>query len=117
MDPSVPEDGHRLWVEPIDLTRDLRQWCKVDYFLVSLAPPRELWDWFEQHPDGYEYFRGKYHELLEGKAPKKLAMQLAKVATQNNLTLLHQSSDPERNTAAALYEFISELQAYCEPDL
>ena len=23
-------DGQRLWVEPIGLTKDLREWCQVD---------------------------------------------------------------------------------------
>ena len=64
MDKVEPEDGNRIWVEPIGLTCDLKKWCHVNHTLCHVAPPRELWDWFMEHPDGYTYFRGRYHEWL-----------------------------------------------------
>ncbi len=36
---------------------------------------------------------------------------------RENIALLHQSDDPAHNSATALYEFLSELEAYCEPEL
>ena len=57
LDDVEPDDGQRIWVEPIALTRDLREWCKVSHVLPHLGPPRELSKWFDEHPDGYEYFR------------------------------------------------------------
>jgi hypothetical protein len=32
---------------------------------------------------------------------------------RENVTLLHQGDDCEHNTATALHEFLSELEAYC----
>ena len=116
MDPTDPEDGQRLWIEPVNLTLDLRQWCKVDRILNNLAPKRGLWDWFGRHPDGYEYFRGMYHQSLDRGRTKNLALDLARTALQENITLLHQSNDPEHNSATALYEYLAELQAYCPPE-
>lgn len=116
MDRVEPEDGQRLWIEPIDLTRDLREWCRVDYRMASLSPERRLWNWFQRHADGYEYFRGMYHVTLSRGMTRELAKELAWAATETNFTLLHQSDDPAHNSATALYEYLSELQAYCPPE-
>jgi hypothetical protein len=52
------DDGPRLWVESIGLTRDLREWRRVHHVLCHLGPPRNLWEWFAAHPDEYETFSG-----------------------------------------------------------
>jgi uncharacterized protein YeaO (DUF488 family) len=116
MDPVEKDDGQRLWVEPIGLCKDMCKWCKVDTVLSELGPPMQVWDWFEEHQDGYEYFRGVYHEALS-KSPHKPAMQMmAAAASRQNFTLLHSGDDDCRNTATALHEFLSELSAYCPPE-
>jgi uncharacterized protein YeaO (DUF488 family) len=81
-----------------------------------LGPPIALWRWFQDHPDGYEYFRGKYHEFLSRTQRRKALMHLAAAAMNEDFTLLHQGDDPEHNSATALYEFLTELQAYCQPE-
>jgi uncharacterized protein YeaO (DUF488 family) len=112
MDPHENDDGERLWVEPMGLTKDLREWCKVDHVLPHLGPPQELWDWFEDHPDGYEFFRGKYHEHLDKGPYRRALIQLAKAGLSEDFTLLHQGEDEGHNTATALYEYLSELSAH-----
>jgi uncharacterized protein YeaO (DUF488 family) len=116
MDAAEASDGQRIWTESFGLTKDLREWCKVDHVLPHLGPPMKLWDWFEEHPDGYEYFRGCYHECLS-KGPYRTALQqLACAAMKEDITLVHQGEDPQHNTATALHEFLSELEAYCPRD-
>ena len=111
-----PADGLRIWVEPIGLTRDLAEWCQVHNLLSHVAPPAALWHWFQNHPDGYEFFRGRYHQWL-AKSPYMPALQeLACAARRQNITLLHQEDDGEHNTASALQEFLGELEAYCPRD-
>jgi uncharacterized protein YeaO (DUF488 family) len=109
-------DGERMWVEPIGLTRDLTEWCSVTHTLTSLGPPMTLWRWFQDHPEGYDYFRGKYHEHLGQGRRRKVLMHLAAAALQEDFTLLHQGDDPNQNSATALYEYLTELQAYCKPE-
>lgn len=111
-----PDDNERLWVEPLGLTRDLRKWCGVTGVLPQLGPPRDVWDWFEQNPDGYEFFRAVYHEHLTHCPYRRALRQLACLSEQVNITLLHQGGDPDRNTAAALHEFLNELRVYGPPD-
>lgn len=110
------DDGHRLWVEPIGLTTDLREWCKVDALLEPFAPARKLWFWFDEHPDGYDYFRAGYHEQLAKKAIRKELLKLVSASRNETFTLLHQGSNPSENTAAALHEFLLELDAYVPPE-
>ncbi len=111
------DDGARLWVEPCGLTTDLREWCEVDHILCHLGPLPKLAEWLDDHPEGYEEFRAAYHDGLAKSSFLPLLQQLACAASRENFTLLHLSEDPCRNIGVALHEFISELQAYCPPDM
>ena len=115
MDAVESDDGQRLWVEAEGLTRDLREWCRVDHVLSHLGPASQLSNWFEEHPDGYDYFRAHYHEAL-AKSPYKVALQhLARASQQENYTLLHTGEDANHNAASALHEFLAELGAWSKP--
>ncbi len=117
LDTIEPDDGQRIWVEPIGLTLDLREWCRIDHMLNHLGPVPRLWQWFEHHPQGYDYFRARYHEALAESPYRTAMMELVTAARRNNFTLIHQSEDAEHNTATALHEFLSELEAYAPPEL
>ncbi len=112
LDSVEKDDGQRLWVEPIGLTKDLQEWCNVDHVLTHLGPPKKIWKWFEEHPSGYEYFRGKYHEALQHSAQMPALQALAQAGTKENFTLVHQGDSENENSAMALYEFLTNLQAY-----
>src|SRR2546423_15432201 len=71
------DDGQRIWIEPIGCAKDLREWCSIPHVLSHLGPPVQLWAWFVQHPDGYHYFRGKYHEWL---AKREFRVALGKLS-------------------------------------
>jgi uncharacterized protein YeaO (DUF488 family) len=113
MDAVENDDGARLWVEPIGLTKDFRAWCEVDHVVSHLGPPMGLWQWFAEHPDGYGYFRATYHDYLTRSRLRPALMELAHAAQKENFTLIHQGDDEEHNTAIALLEFLSELGSYC----
>jgi uncharacterized protein YeaO (DUF488 family) len=116
MDTPENDDGKRIWVEPIGLTADLRDWCRVEHILCHVAPPRQLWEWFAEHPQAYDFFRAQYHEWLNKSPYKPALQQLAHAAMRENITLLHQCENAKENSAVALYEFLSELEAYCPPE-
>ena len=109
-------DGQRLWVEPIGLTKDLREWCHVDHVLPHLGPPMGAWKVLEEHPDAYDFFRAKYHEHLKKSQYRAALQSLALASRQETFTLVHQSDDAEHNSAMALYEFLSELESYIKPE-
>lgn len=109
-------DGQRLWVEPIGLTKDLREWCRVDHVLPHLGPPMKAWKVLEDHPDAYDFFRAQYHEQLK-KSPYRAALQsLALASRAETFTLIHCSDNAEHNSAMALYEYLSDLEAYIKPE-
>lgn len=117
MDSVEPDDGQRIWVEPIGLTQDMREWCSVNEVLPQVGPPIALWRLLESKPeDAWEYFRGRYHEHLAAGKLKPALQALAQAGLRENFTLLHQGLDPDHNTAAALREFIVELEAYLKPE-
>ena len=112
MEAVEPDDGQRLWIEPGGLTKDLMEWCGVTHVASHLGPPRMLTQWFEEHPDGYEFFRGCFHQQLQQSGYRDSLQALACFARRENITLLHQGDFPDRNSATALYEFLSELESY-----
>lgn len=112
LDAVEADDGRRIWVEPVGLTRDIREWQRVTHVLSDVAPPAGLCQWFEQHADGYDYFRGRYHDWLAASCYVPALHQLARAAQRENVTLLHQGTDPNHNSATALHEFLSELEAH-----
>jgi uncharacterized protein YeaO (DUF488 family) len=116
LDDVETEDGERIWVEPIGLTLDLREWCQIDHILMHLGPPKELWNWYEEHPEGYDYFRAKYHESLAASPYRQALIELVAAARHETFTLIHQNEDPQHNSATAFHEFLSELEAYVPPE-
>ena len=90
LDAVEMEDGERIWVEAIGLTLDLREWCSIDHILMHLGPPKELWRWFEEHPEGYDYFRSKYHESLAASPYRQALIELVAAARHETFTLIHQ---------------------------
>lgn len=116
MDALETDDGQRIWVEPFGLCLDLKEWCRIDHVLPHLGPSRKIWDTFEKHPDAWEYFRGEYHEQLRRSPYRAAMMSLARASKNENFTLIHSADDCNQNSAAALHEFLSDLEAMCPPE-
>jgi uncharacterized protein YeaO (DUF488 family) len=116
METAEESDGQRLWVEPHGLCHDLRQWCQVDHVLPHLGPPVKCWNILQQHPEAYDFFRAQYHEKLRKSQYRAALQSLACVSRRETFTLIHASEDDEHNSAIALYEYLSELEAYCNPE-
>ena len=116
LDEVEEDDGQRIWVEPLGLTRDLREWCAVEHVLPHLGPSVKIWNVLDEHPDSWEFFRAQYHQQLRN-SPYRVALQsLAVASRRENFTLVHASEDGEHNSASALYQYLTDLEAYCPPD-
>lgn len=113
LDRIETDDGPRLWVESIGLTKDLQEWQSVDHVLAHLGPPPEILTLFEAHPDDYTDFRGRYHEWLSNSPYRPVLQRLACESLKANCTLLHASDDPAHNCATALRDFIAQFVSYC----
>jgi uncharacterized protein YeaO (DUF488 family) len=112
MDPVSAAEGPRVWVEPVGLTRDLREWCRVEVLATELAPPAMLWEWYDASPGArrYELFRAAYRTWLLSRVHPDNLLALAGLTTKGRpITLLHQCADGSRNTASALRDVIEEV--------
>ena len=109
MDRALPTDGIRLWVEPVGVTRDLREWCNIHAVLSELGPPPALAAWLDRHPAGYELFVERYRQHLSHPRPLAAVRRIAELSGRAAVTLLHQSDDPTQNSATALAEIINNL--------
>ena len=115
LDTIEPEDGQRIWVEPIGLTHELKDWCQVSSILSHLGPPRAIWDWFSEHPDGYDFSRIRYHALgtdLTGSRFSSLPATPSGRTTRCSTRAMIPSTRPR----SAAIEFLAELEAYCPHD-
>jgi len=84
--------------------------------LPHLGPTMKIWHVLDEHPDAYEFFRNEYHQQLRS-SPYRVALQsLAVASRKENFTLIHAAEDAEHNAAMALYEYLTDLEAYCPPD-
>lgn len=111
MEPVGVDDGARLWVEPVGLTREFQEWCQVDALLTQLGPPPLLWNWHQQHadPKGHEIFSGAYRAYLAAIPHQSVLRELARVGSRSTFTLLYQGPDSEHNTAKVLQELLEQL--------
>jgi uncharacterized protein YeaO (DUF488 family) len=111
MDSVSPGEGPRLWVEPLGLTLDLLEWCRIDLLMRDFAPNRILWEWYYERPGTgrYQVFSQAYRKwLLEG--PCRASLQaLAQLARNGDITLLHQCTDSTRNSGTVLRDAMEEL--------
>ena len=66
--------------------------------------------------DAYDYFRAQYHTQLRTSKYRAALLALAAASRRETFTLLHHSDDAEHNSAMALYEYLSELEAHAKPE-
>jgi uncharacterized protein YeaO (DUF488 family) len=110
-DEPAPEDGERIWIEPIGLTRDLIEWCQIAHVMTNLAPSKETAAWFQEHPAGFDFFEAEYLEELCS-SPSIISMRgLAAASTTKSFTLVHHGDHPVENSATVLATFLLDLAA------
>src|SRR5687768_15384912 len=87
---AATDDGPRVWVEPVGLCRDFREWCSVDVVVSDVAPPLVLWEWFQQSPaERYVGFRRAYKRYLRTGPMRRALEKLAAAGATSYLTLLY----------------------------
>jgi hypothetical protein len=52
LDPIESDDGERIWIEPIGLTRDLSEMCAIDAVMSHLAARGETPIFVTRHKRG-----------------------------------------------------------------
>lgn len=115
MDALEEDDGVRIWVEPIGLTRDLAEWCSIDNVIPQMTPSQKT-IFVATHAEGFDYYVQRFHEELRKSPQAPTLKALAMASRVENFTLIHASEDPAQNCAMALFEYLAELAAECTWD-
>jgi len=72
-----------------------------------------------EQPDHLRDLAIRYRKIASSMADPDTIQALkamARASKNESFTLIHQSDDAEHNSATALYEFLSELEAYSKPE-
>lgn len=108
-EPPSPGDGRRVLIDrlwPRGLTK--RRAC-VDDWRRDLAPSDTLRTWFGHDPKKFDRFRERYRDELL--LQRDALTALARVATQEGLTIVYAAKDAEHSNAVVLKELLEELRA------
>jgi uncharacterized protein YeaO (DUF488 family) len=106
-DAPMPDDGtrvlvDRLWPRGVSKPRaHLDEWCK------DIAPSTGLRDWYHHDPTLFGEFTRRYTDELRAPVPAAVLAHLRELATQQPLTLLTATKDPDISEAAVLRQLLT----------
>ena len=103
-DPPTARDGTRMLVDGLWPRGISKQQARLDGWLRTLAPSKELREWFAHDPSRWEDFKERYFAELDAKHEALSA--LAETSRGGRLTLLFAARDPVHNNAVALREYL-----------
>ena len=89
-----------LWARGIS-----KQQARLDGWWRTLAPTKELRQWFAHDPSRWEGFKERYFAELDTKQVA-VSAALSTVSGDRRLTLLFAARDPLYNNAVALREYL-----------
>jgi uncharacterized protein YeaO (DUF488 family) len=103
-----PADGYRVLVDRLWPRGFTKEQARLDEWAKEIAPSNELRKWFHADRTKWAEFKRKYLAELENH--RKRLHQLAAHAHRGQLTLLYASTDPKRNHAIVLAEYLNTLE-------
>ncbi len=91
----------RLWPRGLN-----KEDARIDYWMKDIAPSDNLRKWFAYREEGWQGFKRRYFEELNGK--RDSLKQLKGLGKSEKVTLLFAAKDKERNNAQVLIEYLKE---------
>jgi uncharacterized protein YeaO (DUF488 family) len=104
-DPPAAKDGTRILVDVLWPRGISKQQARLDGWWRTLAPTKELRQWFAHDPSRWEGFKERYFAELDTKQVA-VSAALSTVSGDRRLTLLFAARDPLYNNAVALREYL-----------
>ena len=101
------QDGRRILVDGIWPRGISKEDLAHDEWYKSLAPSKELREWFDHDAGKWDTFKERYFKELDGhqETLKKIKAQ----SEGHNVTLLYGAKDEKHNQAAAIKEYIENM--------
>lgn len=100
-----PSDGERIYVDRLWPEGITTRSAALAKWLLEIAPSYELW----RHAytlDRWGEYQRKYLEELKSKDKQRHIDELRRKAKSETVTLLFGTSDPQRNNAEVIKEFL-----------
>ena len=107
-DPVSKADGVRILVDRLWPRGVSKNKAKVDRWLRDIAPSAELRRWFGHEPDKWDEFRRRYFAELDDN--ELLVADIQDAAATGVVTLLFSARDVRFNNAAALRDYLIDIQ-------
>jgi len=102
-------DGVRILVDRL-WPRGLRSAeAGIDEWIKDVAPSDDLRKWFAHDPEKWSEFKRKYAGELSELSKAALLKRIAKLAANDNVTLMYAAKDTEHNNARVLEELIANI--------
>lgn len=103
-DPPTAGDGTRILVDGLWPRGISKQQARLDGWWRTLAPSKELRQWFAHDPSRWEGFKERYFAELDAK--HEALSVFAETSSGGRLTLLFAARDSVHNNAVALREYL-----------
>ena len=106
-DDPATSDGARVLVDGIWPRGVKKDDAHLDLWLKSLAPSKELRQWFNHDPEKWKEFRSRYFRELDKDTDAAEALEtLREQLARKDVTLLYAARDTSHNNAVALKEYL-----------
>jgi uncharacterized protein YeaO (DUF488 family) len=103
-DPPARSHGARFLVDALWPRGLKRQEVKIQGWAKSVAPSKELRQWFGHDPARWPEFQRRYDAELDGKP--EAWQPLREAADEGDLTLVFSARDTEHNNAVVLKKYL-----------
>jgi uncharacterized protein YeaO (DUF488 family) len=108
-DPEKPGEQYKVLVDrlwPRGISKEKAGWNE---WIKEISPGNELRKWYNHDPGKWEEFKQKYKNELAGKQAELERLKKLEIK-HGTLTLLYSSKEEEFNNAAALREFLMQME-------
>ncbi|MTV83073.1 DUF488 domain-containing protein [Secundilactobacillus folii] len=100
-------DGYRILVDRIWPRGISKEKAALDEWFKSIAPTKELRQWFGHDPEKYPEFKSRYEDELSNNPDcEKFVELIQDHLAQGNVILLYGAKDEEHNQAVVLKEYL-----------
>lgn len=104
-----PEDGKRILVDRLWPRGVNRQKAGIDEWRKEIAPTTELRQWFAHQPEKWSEFQKQYKEELLAPDKTEELNRIARIAKNQDVTLVYAAKDTQHNNARVLMDIITRL--------
>lgn len=103
-------DGYRILVDRLWPRGISKEKAALDEWFKTIAPSKELRQWFGHDPEKYEEFKSRYIAELDANPDRSQFLELIKNhLAEGNVIMLYGAKDETHNQAVVLKDYLEKL--------